>query len=580
MARCAVYVPASFQSRKNMFGVDVANLGFFRALAESPEFSELWFLLHRIVSPTELEQRFLPRTRVSGELRLTGLFDTAAICRAGTLLRGTGNLSDLAWLRRETAGDQAYSLVGLIHCIAPPALRQQIAECAIAPIQPWDALICTSPAVQQVVRDMLAGWSDYLGTRLGGNRTPRPAPLLPLIPLGVDCQRIAAAAERPKVRSELRARLGVSSDEILVLWVGRMSFFEKAFPQPMFEALEEAARHARTPIHFVMAGWFPNPRAHRALYEQAARAHAPSVRLHFIDGTARQTVEDLWAAADIFLSLVDNIQETFGITPIEAMAAGLPAVVTDWNGYRSTVRNNQDGFLVPTLGAPPGLGRSLVLRHVFGLSTYQNYAAEVAQHTAINVTVAGAAIASLANDPDLRRRMGAAGKARTRAEFDWPVVMKKFSELASQLREIRQRSTTDGDDSRHRTNPIQADPFAQFATYASNVLKADTVLRCRPGQAVERLKTLRKVQLNAFGASLRADHEAEKIVSLVATSKEASVQDVLARFARTERRRLLMTIMWLCKIGMLDWETPIHSVDAARGRSPPGPTMRGTSSSP
>ena len=40
------------------------------------------------------------------------------------------------------------------------------------------------------------------------------------------------------------------------------------------------------------------------------------------------------AIPDIFVSLSDNIQETFGLTPLEGMASGLPVVATDWNGYR------------------------------------------------------------------------------------------------------------------------------------------------------------------------------------------------------------------------------------------------------
>lgn len=45
-------------------------------------------------------------------------------------------------------------------------------------------------------------------------------------------------------------------------------------------------------------------------------------------------------------------QETFGQAPIEPMAAGLPVVVTDWDGRRDTVRHGEDGILVPTLMAP------------------------------------------------------------------------------------------------------------------------------------------------------------------------------------------------------------------------------------
>ena len=41
------------------------------------------------------------------------------------------------------------------------------------------------------------------------------------------------------------------------------------------------------------------------------------------------------AASDMFISLADSYQETFGLTPIEAMASELPVVASNWNGYRN-----------------------------------------------------------------------------------------------------------------------------------------------------------------------------------------------------------------------------------------------------
>ena len=52
------------------------------------------------------------------------------------------------------------------------------------------------------------------------------------------------------------------------------------------------------------------------------------------------------SAADLALSLVDNTQETFGLAVAEAMAAGLPVVASDWNGYRDLIRHGVDGYLV------------------------------------------------------------------------------------------------------------------------------------------------------------------------------------------------------------------------------------------
>ncbi|MFD0938790.1 glycosyltransferase, partial [Methylobacterium trifolii] len=215
---------------------------------------------------------------------------------------------------------------------------------------------------------------------------------------------LAAQADRPDRRAETRERLGIGPDDVLVLWLGRLSFFEKAFPQPMFRAVAEAAALSGKRIAFAMAGWFPNGDLGRQIYEEAARAYAPEMPLHILDGNDRELISSLWAASDVFLSLVDNIQETFGLTPLEAMAAGLPIVASDWDGYRYTVRDGQEGFLARTLGGPPGrAGRMMATRHVFHQDAYQNYVGTIAQHTAVDVGQAAAAIARLAADPELRR---------------------------------------------------------------------------------------------------------------------------------------------------------------------------------
>lgn len=56
----------------------------------------------------------------------------------------------------------------------------------------------------------------------------------------------------------------------------------------------------------------------------------------------------MYNSADCFTSPIDNIQETFGITPLEAMSCGIPQIVSDWNGYRETVVDNVTGFRIPS----------------------------------------------------------------------------------------------------------------------------------------------------------------------------------------------------------------------------------------
>jgi glycosyltransferase involved in cell wall biosynthesis len=550
VSRLSIFHPAGGLSLKtNPFGKDVANLELFRALARHGGFEQLDLLSIQSVADAEVVDGLLDGQPSTTRFTAGSILDQARPAAAGSLLRGQADLYDLAWLRRRTVGDRAFSLVGLIHTLAPPFIRQTIAMASVAPTHPWDAIICTSPSVRDAVTRMMADWGGHLAERTGGSAPPEP--LLPVIPLGVDGAALAAMADRPEARASRRAELGVGEDDILALWVGRLSFFEKAFPQPMFQALQRATQSTGAKVVFVMAGWFPNAED-RGRYEAAARLHAPDVTTHFLDGNDRTVLGELWAAGDIFMSLVDNIQETFGITPLEAMAAGLPVVASDWDGYRFTVRDGVEGFLIPTLGGPAGgMGPTMVQRHVMGIDSYQAYAGMVAQHTAVNVERAARAVAELIRSPELRRRMGAAGRERVRTAFDWPVVARGYRALLDDLAQIRTRSADP--DLRHRDNPAKGDPFADFAGFATQTLSQDTPLFTRPGVTGADVRGMTGVLDGAFSAWRGTREECAEALDLIAAGRGATVRDVLAAFPAPRRRLVEMGLMWMAKLGLIDW---------------------------
>jgi glycosyltransferase involved in cell wall biosynthesis len=534
---------------ENFFGKDVANLELFQAMARHGGFEQLDILSVAPTTEAHLREALLADPADPIRIRSSGSLNTGPAREAGTLLRGQPDLENLAWLRRISGPERGYSLMGLIHTIAPPTMRQTIAMASVSPVHPWDAIVCTSPSVHDAVSRMFDEWGDFLAERTGGSAPPKP--VLPVIPLGVDAPRFAGFADRPEARAKVRAQLGLADDEVLVLWVGRLSFFEKAFPQAMFQAVRLATQQSGKRLHFAMAGWFPQE-PDRRRYEASAKKHAPDVPLHILDGNDRALVGELWAGADIFISLVDNIQETFGITPIEAMAAGLPVVVSDWDGYRFTVRHGVDGFRIPTLGGPvSGMGVSMVERHVFGLTSYQTYVGEVAQHTAVHAGRAAHAIAQLAASPELRRKMGAAGRARIAEAFDWPVVARQFHDLADELGKIRAGSPDPV--IRQKADPVRGDPFIAFAGFATARLTLDTVLAAAPGASGDQIRGLVGGLDTAF-RDLRAPLDVcGDALDLIASGKASTVREVLVAFPVDQRKPLELGLAWMAKLGLLDW---------------------------
>jgi glycosyltransferase involved in cell wall biosynthesis len=551
-SRLSIYHPSGQVSLgANPFGKDVANLQLFQALARHGGFEQVDILAAR--QPSAEHLRDLAGEGNSTRLGWAPLLGAGAPAASGALLRGQPYISELAWLRRRSGGDRAYSLLGLAHTLAPPAVREMMAASLAAPTHPWDAIICTSPSVQDGLSRMFGDLGEHLAERTGGKPPPQPA--LPIIPLGVDGDHFRTLADRPQARAALRQELNLGDDDVLVLWVGRLSFFEKAFPQPMFKAVRQAAAATGAKVVFAMAGWFPDA-TDRERYAEAAKAHGGDVEVRFEDGNDRERLGQLWAGSDIFLSLVDNIQETFGITPLEAMAAGLPVVASDWDGYRFTVRDGEEGFLIPTLGGPVagGLGSSMVTRHVMELESYQTYVGAVAQHTAVHIGRCAEALAELIRSPELRRKMGAAGRERIRTAFDWPVVARQYRELVDELARVRGAATEPP--AGRRSNPVKGDPFADFAHFATETLAIETRLAAVPGVTPEVVLASEGVTLDRVYAPLRAPAAScARVVELLTARGPLAVRDILMAFPQGERRALELALAWMAKHGFVDWLT-------------------------
>ncbi len=546
--------PGRLALKSNPFGKDVANLQLWQALARYGGFARIDMLSLQPTARGELAEDLFAGDAGATEIATGLLSNPTAAVESGVLLRGQPELYDLAWMRRRRHGDLAYSLVGLIHTLAPPAMRQTIANALLAPMHDADALICTSPSVRENVAAMFDGWGQHLAERTGGRPPARPR--LPIIPLGVYGADFAALADRPGIRSSRRAAYGLQEDEALILWVGRLSFYEKAFPQAMFKAVQLARQARNTRVVFVMAGWFPEP-GDRAAYEAAARAHAPDVDVRFEDGNDTVLRGELWAAADIFLSLVDNIQETFGITPVEAMAAGLPVVASDWDGYRSTVRHGIEGFLAPTLLGPAGggLGATMIERHtVEAVLPYQSYVGWVAQHTAVHVGHTAAALTELIGNPQLRKTMGAAGRARVRDVFDWPVVARQYHELTDELAEARRGARSPA--STISADPVKGDPFRVFTGFPTHALSLETRLTTAPGATPEAVRQTVDVALDTGLSAYRAPPTlCAQALTLLQERGGASVREVLMAFPQSERRAVELGLAWMAKLGFVDWLT-------------------------
>jgi glycosyltransferase involved in cell wall biosynthesis len=414
-----------------------------------------------------------------------------------------------------------------------------------APVQPWDAVICTSKAVKDNVNSLLQAQADYLQSRLGISRVVLPQ--LPVIPLGVHTSDFAFTDTQ---KSVARSSLDISPETLVVLFMGRLSFHAKAHPLAMYQALEAAVKSTGKSVVLIECGWHANEFIKKA-YTDAALLACPSVQVITLDGRKAADRQTAWASADVFCSLSDNIQETFGIVPIEAMAAGIPVVVSDWDGYKDTVRDGIDGYRIATLMPQAGTGKDLALRHALEIDSYDMYCGLSCSLVAVDVQAATLAFERLFNSAELRHQMGESGRKRVQEVFDWKHIIGQYEALWIELNKIRASQSKEIKPAAHPW-PARMDPFHAFAGYPTSSLTPQTILRLVDADvqtAISRTLAYRQLAMVDFAKTILPTED--EIHTVLKNKGELAALDWVRDIPEARRPFVFRSLAWLLKLGIL-----------------------------
>jgi hypothetical protein len=325
----------------------------------------------------------------------------------------------------------------------------------------------------------------------------------------------------------------------------------------MYQALQTAAVQlapSGQKVMLVECGWHANDFIQKA-YQDAAQTACPLVKVVTLDGRLASDRETAWASADVFCSLSDNIQETFGIVPIEAMASGLPVVVSDWDGYKDTVRDGIDGFRIATCMPQAGLATDLALRHALEVDTYDMYCGHTCSMVSVDIEATAKAFVQLFESADLRRTMGQAGQARAKQLYDWSVVIGQYEGLWQSQTELRLAAQT-GNEHKALAHPWPAriDPFYSFESYPTHTLKPDSVLMMVDASVQESMTRVQHYQDLAmvnFAKLVLPTHAEIAQVLGVAAKGQTTAQSLLQDIAPARQAFVFRALAWLLKLGIL-----------------------------
>jgi len=447
---------------KGINGRRVAGASFLKGFAAHGRVEEFVSLSEnqRGAKAFEAQMRALG---VSQPIRGASFFNARKIAPVDVLYYPAPNYASELW-RRQSLGSTAYSICGITHTTATTAVMQGAVDLRLAPQMPWDAVICTSKAVlasQEAQQDMV---DEYLRTRFGN--TP-PRPVMPVIPLGITPKDYS---HDPEARTRLRNRMSLDKKDIVISTLSRLTPFGKFDPFPLFMAMEDASQKLPKglKLHFVACGIYTDAYS-RKIFEDGAAKLMPNVSFTHLDGASAEARIEALSGADIFTFPIDNIQETFGLAPLEAMAAGLPQITTDWDGMRDTVSEDV-GIRVPTRSLPVGHGAIDAWGYLTNRLSYAQYSNNISAMTEVDLPALTEAIVTLASDPIKRKAMGAAGLKRVKEQFSWKAIIPQYQDFWGELSSIRAHAETGVTTPHLHPNPTAPSPMRLFQSYPSALL--------------------------------------------------------------------------------------------------------------
>ncbi len=466
----------------------------------------------------------------------------------------------LTWQRQDEACSLCIQIMGTMS----PATIKVIQDLMIAPTSPWDTLVCRSQTQKAIVLGMMAGFAAYLEKRVGGHLEflQGVLPDVAVIARGIDVSAQTTGETEPIDRATLRTALGIEDTDIAVLGYGALDFSPMFNPTSLLLALQSAVEGLSTDnnrvVHLVLAGWFADQKNERVL-RQAVKSISPSINLILVNGKDTDVQKRIWRAADIFVSIVIELSDQADAPIIQAMAAGLPIICSDWGSQGELFDHNEQGFLIP-LWMP---------------YTDKSTESKLINNNAVvdAVVDAGAlmsALRVLVEDDDKRIAMGQAARVHAEQTYDWKVVIPQYQQLWADQEARRMTGEADGENDSENTSKSTTLPklypaSSQPPHYATHHIGLNTQVHINDGISKKQMTVRLNVSLQAadINSNAKLGYKLEReqcfvLMTALAENRGMTLQDLALVLPDQQYDDVVKIVTWLAQTHLVRLSGTAH----------------------
>jgi glycosyltransferase involved in cell wall biosynthesis len=207
---------------------------------------------------------------------------------------------------------------------------------------------------------------------------------------------------------ELRKKNKINSEKTVLLILSRVSPELKSDLTPLFRLIPQIKNHSNLLIYIV--GHVSNESYVNELKNFAKISNIDHLIKwnHFPD---HKNIHEYFQLSDIFLSLSDFYGESFGLTVQEAMATGLPTILSEFSGYKTHLTNQVEGFYIPTITTKTNLNNE------FYYGAQNEFGHTFSQTIAMDYRKLIDSINSLIKSNSLREQMGKKAREKIKKNY-------------------------------------------------------------------------------------------------------------------------------------------------------------------
>ena len=451
---------------------------------------------------------------------------------------GSDNIHMLYY--RECVSNKLVPITHTVHTNFDTLKNSEYIRFILLPNRPCDSIICTSNASVDATKEIIETLCDKINKVTNGN--VKYTGRFDVIPLGIDLKTYY-----PRDKFECRKSYDIDNEEFVILWLGRLSAIDKADLYPLLLVTKKLIiDNPEKKIRLILSGtdrekWEYLPSLKNNIHNLNIESNVSIIMTPDINVRCC-----LYSLADVFVSPIDHIQETFGLTPLEAMACGLPQIVSNWDGYKDTVIDGHTGFHIPTYISdninidkrlssflPSNSSKRLIL---------QGYL--FSQNVVINIEKLESSIQKLIDDPLLKKKMSENSLLRIKENYSWNIIVSKYMKLWQELTDISKFET------RCKLNYFDSvDLMKIWSSYPSDVITDETIVKIT-NYGNEFYNDSLKIEYDyKFVHNLQHDQYYKDILSHC--KKNISINDIIKNYNRRERMIVNQAIIILIKKGFI-----------------------------